>query len=214
MQAREIMTTTVVTVTPQTPVGELARLMTEHRISGVPVVTGDGRLLGLVSETDLLHRPETGTERRRKWWLALFQDSDMQARDYVKQHGRTAHDVMSRYVISVQPDDDLGRVADVLERNNIKRVPVLDKQGGLVGIITRGDLVRALARRQADETGLIDDVALQKKSSPGSKANPGSIPPTSRCRSTAASPSCGDSSARRRKGKRCRCWPGKPAPER
>ena len=117
-----------------------------------------------MSESDLLHRPETGTERKRKWWLALFADSDMLARDYVKQHGRLARDVMTRFVISVKADDELGRVADVLERNNIKRVPVIGADGRLIGIITRGDLVRALAGREAPTpAGMIDDVALQKE---------------------------------------------------
>lgn len=144
MRAHQIMTSDVHTVKPQTSIAEIARLMTEKRISGVPVVDDDGRLVGIVSETDLLHRAETGTERKRKWWIALFIDSDMRARDFVKAHGAKAEDVMGRYVISVSVNAKLSEVADILDANNLKRVPVL-KEGKLVGIITRGDLVRALA---------------------------------------------------------------------
>lgn len=149
MRAHQIMTTEVHTVRPHTSIAEIARLMTDKRISGVPVVEDDGHLVGIVSQTDLLHRAETGTERKRKWWIALFIDSDMRARDFVKAHGLKAEDVMGRYVISVSDNAKLSEVADILDANNLKRVPVL-KDGKLVGIITRGDLVRALASANFD----------------------------------------------------------------
>jgi len=144
MKAYEILTKDPVTVTPDTPVQKVAAILTENRISGLPVVTSEGELIGIISQSDLLHRPENGTERKWKWWLTLISNPDSLAREFTKTHGRTAGDVMSRTVVSVPHDADLAHVADVLDRNKIKRVPVL-LAGKLFGIITRGDLVRALA---------------------------------------------------------------------
>ena len=148
MKARDIMTAKVHTVRADTSVAEIARLMTAERISGVPVLSDKGEPMGMVSETDLLHRAETGTTKRRKWWIGLFLDKDTLARDFIKSHGLKAADVMSRYVISVRDEASLAEVADLLDTNNLKRVPVL-RDGKLAGIITRGDLVRALANPPA-----------------------------------------------------------------
>lgn len=145
MKASEVMAKDVVTVNPQTTVKEIAELMTKHRISGVPVVDA-GRLVGIVSETDLLHRAETGTERRRKWWLGAFVDSDRLAREYASAHARKASDIMSTGVITVDAGSDLADVADLLDRRKLKRVPVMS-EGKLAGILTKGDLVKALVAR-------------------------------------------------------------------
>jgi CBS domain-containing protein len=162
MKASEVMTRDVVTVKPSTPVKDIARLMSERHISGLPVVADDGHLIGVVSQSDLLHRAELGTDRRPKSWLRLFADPDTMAREYSKGHGLTAHDVMSRHVVSVQADDDLQRVADVLDTHRIKRVPVMGA-GKLVGLITRGDLVRALSRLEFTKTArALDDGSIQK----------------------------------------------------
>lgn len=163
MKASEIMTPAVVTVTPSTPVQEVARIMTEKHVSGVPVVSNDGSLIGIVSQSDLLHRAELGTERKRKAWLRFFQDRDRQAAEFVKAHGQTAGSVMSRTVVSVSDKADVGEVASVLDANNIKRVPVI-RDGKLIGIISRGDLVRALSQRpSAQSAAQIDDAAVQKR---------------------------------------------------
>lgn len=162
MKASDIMTKGVVTVDADTSVKDIAALMTKHRISGVPVVDANNRLLGILSESDLLHRPETGTERRRKWWLSMLVDSDSLARDYAKAHGLKARDVMSSAVVTVAADAELRAVADVLDRRRLKRVPVVS-DSKLVGIITRGDLVRALADAQrGPQGGTVDDQALSK----------------------------------------------------
>src|SRR5262245_44344306 len=87
MQARDVMTKDIVSVGPETTVGEIAALLVTHRIGAVPVVARDRRLIGIVSQTDLAHRSETGTEKRRKWWLQAFADPDAIAREYVKSHG-------------------------------------------------------------------------------------------------------------------------------
>ncbi len=144
MRAQDIMTKDVVTVARDTPVREVAALLMKHRISGVPVITGDRQVIGIVSESDLMRRAETGTEVRRNWWLAMVSDPDRMASEYTKTHGLRAEHVMSRAVVSVSAEADAGEVADVLDHNRIKRVPVLE-DGKLVGLITRSDLVRALA---------------------------------------------------------------------
>ncbi len=162
MQAHEIMTRDVVSVRSDTSVRDIAALMAEKRISGVPVLTDDGKIIGMVSESDLLHRAEVGTERRHKWWFRTFADADGLAREYAKAHGLKAHDIMSRYVISVRDDAELRDVADILDNQRIKRVPVV-QEGRLVGIITRGDLVRALSQVQISKAAKkIDNAALHK----------------------------------------------------
>jgi CBS domain-containing protein len=143
MQVADVMTTKVVTVTPETDVSEIAKLLIKHRISGVPVVDAEGAVVGIVSEGDLIHRPESGTEARRSWWLELFSDSADRARDYVKTHGHKAEDVMTHDVITTSPSASLDEVATTLERHRIKRLPVLDG-GRLVGIVSRANLLHGL----------------------------------------------------------------------
>jgi CBS domain-containing protein len=148
MNAKDVMTIEVITVSPETTVPELARILSEKGISGAPVVDVDHRLVGLVSEGDLLHRAETGTERRvqrrRSWWLDSVAAEEELARDYVKAHGRTVADIMTRAVISVDETTELADIAMLLETKRIKRVPVVSG-GRLVGIVSRANLVRALA---------------------------------------------------------------------
>lgn len=144
MNVRDAMTKDVVTVGPETTVREIAALLVSRRISAVPVVTQDNHLVGIISQTDLGHRSETGTEKKRKWWLSIFADPDTQAREYSKTHGLRARDVMTRHIITVAPDTSLAEVADILGTHRVHRVPVLEG-GRLVGIISRTDLVRKLA---------------------------------------------------------------------
>jgi len=146
------MTTDVVTVGPETPVREVAVQLFERRISAVPVVDAERRVLGIVSEGDLMRRAETGTERRPSWWLELFGDWELLAQDYLKSHGRTAADVMTRHVVSVTDDAEAGHIVDLLESRGIKRVPVV-REGRLVGIVSRADLLRGLVAGSAGAPG-------------------------------------------------------------
>lgn len=139
----DVMTTEVVTADPETSVADLAKLLAQHQISAVPVVR-DGRVVGLVSEGDLVHRVEIATERRRPWWRRIVTFNEGLAADFIKAHARRVGDVMTSPVISVDPLMPLAEVAMIMERNNVKRVPVL-RDGELVGIISRANLVRALA---------------------------------------------------------------------
>jgi CBS domain-containing protein len=148
MNAKDVMTTEVITVSPETTVQELAKILSEKGISGAPVVDANQRLVGIVSEGDLLHRAETGTERRvqrrRSWWLDSVAAEEELARDYVKAHGRTVADIMTREVITAEETTDLADLAMLLETKRIKRVPVVSG-GRLAGIVSRANLVRALA---------------------------------------------------------------------
>jgi CBS domain-containing protein len=162
MQAQEAMTKDVVTVGPETAVGDVAGLLVRHRISAVPVVSEDGRVVGIVSQTDLGHRSETATEKKRKWWLEAFADPDAKAREFIKSHALKARDIMSRIVISVAPEASLAEVADVLDSHRIRQVPVM-KDGKLVGMVSRADLVRKLAEvKIAAPAARPDNGALQK----------------------------------------------------
>ena len=137
------MTTRVVAVAADTPVTEIAKLLLERQISAVPVVSDDRRLLGIVSEGDLTHG--LGQEgAKRSWWLDLLASPQAKAEAYLKSHGRLASDLMTREVVSVTPDTPLPEIARLLEARRIKRVPVL-RDGELVGIVSRADLLRGFA---------------------------------------------------------------------
>jgi CBS domain-containing protein len=146
MTASDVMTREVTTVSPETPVQEIATLLYTRRISGVPVVDHDQRVVGMVSEGDLMtHSAAVGEEpRKRSWWLGLFGDTSSSAESYSRSHARTAADIMSRKVIAAGEDQPLSEIARLLEKNRIKRVPVL-RDGRLVGIVSRANLLQALA---------------------------------------------------------------------
>lgn len=150
MLAKDIMTRDVVTVSPSASVREAAKLMADKRLSGLPVVTSDNRLVGILTASDLLHRVETGTERQPSWFATFFSDPDEMARRYAKAHGLKAHEVMSRHVITVRDDATLSEVADVLDRHRLKRAPVV-RDGRLAGVISRSDLVRVLSQASLGE---------------------------------------------------------------
>jgi len=144
MQVKDVMTRDVATVTRETPVEEIAKLLLARHISAVPVVDDAGRVLGLVSEGDLMRRVADPDKPRRSWWLELFAEPRASAADFVKTHGRTAADIMTRDIVSVSEDMRVGEVARILETARIKRVPVL-RDGELVGIVSRANLLQALA---------------------------------------------------------------------
>jgi CBS domain-containing protein len=143
MNAADIMTQPVITVTPETKIAEAARLMLQHRISGLPVMDGKGAVIGIVTEGDLLRRSELGTERHRPRWVELLMGPGRLASDYVDAHARTVGEVMSQDVASVKPHDTLPEVVRLMEKHHVKRVPVIENER-LVGIVSRANLVRAL----------------------------------------------------------------------
>lgn len=144
MQARDVMSTPVISVTEDASVTDVARLLLRKGISAVPVLGADGHLLGIVSEGDLVRRVESGTEREPSWWLRLFGDTEERMRDYAKTHGRRVTDVMTRQVKTVGEGANLADIAALLERERIKRVPVM-RGHEVVGIVSRANLLQGLA---------------------------------------------------------------------
>jgi CBS domain-containing protein len=154
MRAHQIMTEPVVTVGPDTTIVEAANIMLSRHISGLPVVDAAGKLVGIVSQGDFIHRGEIGTERRRGHWLKFILGSGKAAIDYVHEHGCKVSEVMSPSPITIAEDTPLADIADLMEKKNIKRLPVLREQR-LVGIVTRTNLLQAvasLARHVPDPT--------------------------------------------------------------
>ena len=146
MRAKEIMTRQLVTAKPETPVTEVAQLMMEHRISAVPVVTPERRLLGIVSDTDLLQRREVGTQRLpRSWWLALFNSKDRLTSSVDRTESNLAENIMTTPAISIDQEATIEDVARLFLTRKINQAPVVHG-GKLVGIVSRGDLVSAIAR--------------------------------------------------------------------
>jgi len=144
MKAADVMVSTVITVGPECSVQDLAEILLENRVSAVPVVSNGGDLVGIVSEGDLIRRTEMDTERRRSRWLALLIGAQPLAAEFVKSNGRRVADVMTRDVVVATPDTPLRHIAALLEKNGIKRVPIVS-HGKLVGIVSRANLVQALA---------------------------------------------------------------------
>jgi len=145
MNARDIMTSVVFTITPDTTIRQVADVLLACGISGLPVVDGQ-RLVGIVSEGDLLRRHEIGTDRRSRrgsWWTRFWRGAADPA-EYVRSHAVRAADVMTTAVVSVAEDTPAARIAGLFEKHGIKRIPVL-RGSLLVGIVTRANLVHALA---------------------------------------------------------------------
>ena len=164
MLARDVMTAAVVTVTSDARVEDIAKLLLDKHISAVPVVDSADRLVGMVSEGDLMRRRENETERHRSWWLNLLVGPADQARDYVKVHGHTAEDVMTRDVVTVGEDTPVGEIAEILEKRRIKRVPVV-REGKVVGIVSRANLLHGLAahKDQISVAPSSDDRTIRKQ---------------------------------------------------
>jgi CBS domain-containing protein len=132
------------TTTGGAPVTDAAATMVKYHISALPVVDDHGKLIGIITEGDLVHRVETDTERRRPWWLRLLADERALAAEYIKSHSRAVRDVMTRDVVTATPETPLHEIASIFGRKSIKRVPIVENDQ-LVGIVSRANLVQALA---------------------------------------------------------------------
>jgi CBS domain-containing protein len=163
MKAADVMVSTVITVPPEASVQDVANILMTNRISAVPVVTAGGNLVGIISEGDLIRRVETDTDHRRSWWIELLLGRGPLAAEYVKSHSRKVSDLMSRDVITASPGTPLRDVAGLLEKNGIKRVPIV-ADGKLVGIVSRANLVQALAvqKQPAEGQPPADDLAIRE----------------------------------------------------
>lgn len=144
MNAIDVMVRDVVTVRPETDVAEAIKLLIEHDVSALPVVDEEGELVGVLSEADLVHRVEIGTEKHRPWWLEAVAGASTLAQEFAKSHGRKVGEVMTTNVVSASPETPLTEIATLLERHRIKRVPIAE-DGKLVGVVSRANLIQALA---------------------------------------------------------------------
>jgi len=144
MNAADVMTRNILSVAPDSTIDEAVRTMLDNRISGLPVIDEAGRLVGILTEGDLLRRGETATERHRPRWLEILMGPGRLAEEYVRTHSRRIAEVMTRDPVSVAPDTPLKEIVGLMERHRIKRVPVLDGDAP-VGILSRADLLRGIA---------------------------------------------------------------------
>ena len=155
MKISEIMTQEVMSVAPQTPIREAAEIMLKNHISGLPVIDERDVLVGIVTEGDFLRRAELGTEKRRPKWLEFVVNPAKLAGEYVHSHSRTVANVMTTQVYTVGEETSLQEAVDVMERRQVKRLPVT-RAGRVVGIVTRANLLRALVALPLPSTKALD----------------------------------------------------------
>jgi len=163
MRAHQLMTGKVISVAPETAIGDAAKLMLKNHVSGLPVVDDEGTLVGIVSEGDFLRRSEIGTSRKRGRLLKFLFGWAESADNYVHEHGRRVSEIMTPSPKTVGEQATLEDIVTLMERNNIKRVPVV-RGGKLVGIVSRSNLlgaVAALAHDLPDPT--LDDDHIRKR---------------------------------------------------
>ena len=173
MKAADVMVSNVITAGVNDTIEDVAAKFLKNHVSAVPVVDDKGALVGIVSEGDLIRRPEIGTGKRHSWWLEALIDPRSSAAEYIRFHSHKVADVMTRDVITAAPDTPLGEIAALLERNRIKRVPIVE-MGKIVGIVSRANLVQALASVSAKipALGSADDSELRKRVTARLKAQP------------------------------------------
>ena len=144
MRAHQIMTKDCIIVTPHTTIEEAAKIMLQTHISGLPVMDDAGRLVGMVSESDFLRRSEIGTGRKRPTWLQFFVGPGKAASEFVHERGRKVEDIMTPDPITVDEETPLEELVRLMEKNDIKRLPVMSGRM-LKGIVTRSNLLQAVA---------------------------------------------------------------------
>jgi CBS domain-containing protein len=163
MNAQDVMTQNVISVGPNDSLSRAVRTMLQNDISGLPVLEADGRLVGMITEGDLLRRAETATQRQRKRWIEFFVSQGRLAEEYVHSHGRKVSEVMTAGPVSVTEDMPLEEVVTLMERHRIKRVPVM-RSGKVVGIVSRANLLHALAKLSAEaKPSTPDDRSIRER---------------------------------------------------
>ncbi|HEX3349083.1 MAG TPA: CBS domain-containing protein [Acetobacteraceae bacterium] len=163
MRAADVMTKTVTTIRSDATLGEAIAAMVGGHVSGLPVTDPNGKIVGVVTEGDLLRRAETDTAPHRPAWIEFLRGPNKTARDYVLTHSRRVDDLMTPNVISVDEDTDLGGIVTLMETKHIKRVLVM-RGDALMGIVSRTDIVRAVAQAIAEEaTAPLSDAAITER---------------------------------------------------
>lgn len=162
MRAEDVMTRCVVSISSDATVFDAAEVLVGMHFSALPVIEPGGRVVGIVSEADLMRRPEIGTTPHHSWLSRLLGDGGFAAAEFVKFNSRRVADVMTKKVISAQENATLGEVAEIMTRHNVKRLPVL-RSDVLVGIVSRSDLLQALMSREASaDTATGSDQQLRR----------------------------------------------------
>jgi CBS domain-containing protein len=141
------MTRPVIAIPADATVYAAAEALVGAGISAAPVVDADGRMLGIVSEADLMNRPEIGTVPAKSWLQRLLADDAVLSRDYVRSHSHHVTDVMTRDVITADEHTDLADIAALMQRHRVKRIPIL-RDGKIVGIVARSNLLQGLLSRE------------------------------------------------------------------
>jgi len=162
MKASDVMVSPVITVKPDFTIPQVAKLLSDRHISAAPVVDKSNHVVGMISEGDLLHREEIGTIKSPSWWLSLLSSDESKAISYIKQHALKVSDVMTKNVISADPNTLLNEIAVILEKNAIKRVPIIS-DNVLVGIVSRANLIQALASVRHQPSVQPSDAAIRDR---------------------------------------------------
>jgi CBS domain-containing protein len=150
--AKSVMTTDTITVPPETTVAETARRMLIHHVSAVPVVDPDNRLLGLVSEGDVMRYFGKQFQSKRAEWLRMLAEGESLAPEFlaeIRLNQRHVCEIMSTAIVSADEEASLAELADLMLEHGIKRVPIL-RDGALVGIVSRADLIRVVVENLDD----------------------------------------------------------------
>jgi CBS domain-containing protein len=163
MQARDVMVSPVITVDKIATVRDVATVLLENRISAVPVVDNAGKVVGIVTESDLMHRTEAGTDRPYSWWVHFLAGDAAMAADYVKSHAVKVEDVMTSDVVTADPEAPLHEIATLLEDRRITRVPIINKDGSLVGIVSRANLIQVVASARPKLEMTLPDSTIRQK---------------------------------------------------
>ena len=147
MTAADVMTTKVLTVTPETRVARMASIILDHEITALPVVDEEQRLVGIVSEDDLVRLAEAKRDPRRAWWLTVMTTSAADFKEVFGRGEQPVSEVMSRDVVHGSENTSLRKLINMLSRRRIKQVPIL-RDGKLVGIVSRIDILRYFAKER------------------------------------------------------------------
>jgi CBS domain-containing protein len=162
MNAKDIMSYDVVTIGPDDTIQQAAGLMLRNRFSGLPVVDAGGALIGIITEGDFLRRNETGTLRRRSRWMEFLLGPGRLGEEYTHAAGRHVREVMTHEVYTVEEDTPLQTLVELMDRHRVKRLPVTHG-GQLVGMITRTNLVRAVAHAIPDAPTRSSDKTIRER---------------------------------------------------
>lgn len=162
MIAADIMSSTITAIGPDAPLRQAVRLMIDRAISGLPVLDTEGRVIGMLTEGDLLRRAETGTDGTAPGWFASFFSPVHLAGQYVRTHGRRVAEVMTPNVHCIAEDTPLAEVVALMQRHHIRRLPVVRGEK-VVGILSRADLVRALGEQLGAPAATADDATIREK---------------------------------------------------